>query len=105
MTRDPAPIAVFRPLDPPPPGRILGMPWMAELCHPTDGLPYPLAVAWLSDFRRAGLGMVLDNILVPDHLRRRGYATALIAACHARWPDLMLTDPISPEGEGLLVWT
>lgn len=102
MSHVTAPVATFRPLDPPPPGRMPGICWVAELCDPSGNTPYPLAVAWLSDFRRVGPGVILDFILVPDHLRRRGHATALIAACRERWPDLLLTDAVSPAGDGLL---
>jgi GNAT superfamily N-acetyltransferase len=84
------------------PGRRPGIGWRAELHEPDSELPFPLAVAWLSDYRTAGLGVVVDFILVPDHLRRRGYATRLIRECRDRWPDLALTDAISAEGKGLL---
>lgn len=39
---------------------------------------------------------------MPPHRRRNGFATALILCCVERWPDLVLTEAISPEGEALL---
>ena len=82
------------------PGRRPGVRWMAELVDPTGWHTSPYAVAWLTDARPA-LGMSLDFILVPDDCRRRGYATKLVRACLERWPDLVPTGPISPEGEAL----
>jgi hypothetical protein len=101
------PTAVFYQIDPP--GRLPGVCWIASLYDYGDQPPFPLAVAWLTDLRGTdgsdpiGLGVSLDFILVPDHLRRAGHATALIQACEERWGgSLWLTDAISPEGEGLL---
>ena len=95
------PIVVFRQLDPP--GRIPGIAWIAELHSPDDCPPYQLATAWLTDFTGLIPGCVmLDFILVPDHLRRKGYASQLIRACQDRWPNLEFTDEISTEGEALL---
>jgi len=100
--------AVFLQTDPP--GLVAGIHWQASLwltdfrdAGAVGPPPYPVAVAWLTDFRRVpGLDCVLlDFILVPDHRRRSGYAAALVAACRDRWPGLDLTDPISPEGEAL----
>lgn len=87
-----------------PPGRMVGICWRAELHEPESELPMPLAVAYLSDYRDATAfrAMLLDYVLVPDHLRRRGYASRLIAECRREWPGLILTDAISPEGEALL---
>ena len=44
----------------------------------------------------------LEFILVADQERRRGIATALVAACRKRWPNIYLTDAISEAGEGFL---
>jgi GNAT superfamily N-acetyltransferase len=81
--------------------------WIAELYDREAGvmgdLPYPSAIAWLTEFSPpTGMGTILDFIMVPDHLRRCGYATRLIQACEGRWPDLTLTEAISEAGDGLL---
>lgn len=88
-----------------PPGRMPGAAWIAEL-HPSseaESPHFPLSVAYISDYRSAGgCGLVVLNFIwTPDHLRRQGHARRLIESCAARWPDLLLTDPISPEGEAL----
>jgi hypothetical protein len=95
-------VYVFRQLDDP--GREPGVAWRAELHTDDDSPPFPLAAAYLSDFRAAPvpLGMIVDYVWVPDHLRRRGHATRLIRACERRWPGLTLTGPISEAGEGLI---
>lgn len=99
---------IFRPIDGPP-GWEPGNHAQAELHDLGDaawGPPaHPVAIAWITlcnpvDGPRL-LPPVLDFVLVPDHCRRRGYATALIRACERRWPGLLLTDPISEAGEGL----
>lgn len=84
-----------------------GRRWQAQLFDPEAGAlghtPYPQAIAWLSDYTDSPLACVLlDFVLVPDQFRRRGYASQLIAACEARWPNLELTEAISEAGEGLL---
>jgi hypothetical protein len=84
-----------------------GIRWQAQLFDPVAGAfghtPYPQAIAWLSDYSDSELACVmLDFVLVPDQFRRCGYATKLIAACEARWPNLELTEAISEAGEGLL---
>ncbi len=96
-----------------PPGRPRGICWQAALFDHGDNPPYPLAIAWLSDYRGAPvpMGVVLDFILVPDVLdddfnqifRRKGYASVLIDGCRRKFgDDLHLTDAISEAGEGLL---
>lgn len=85
-----------------PPGRMPGVAWVVELHTAGDVPPYPVATAYLSDFRRPLAGVCLDFILVPDDFRRQGYAEALVRACKRLWPGLWLTDPISPEGEALV---
>jgi len=90
------------------PDSMPGLRWQAQLFDPNAGAcgytPFPQAIAWVSDYSDSpGLDCVmLDFILVPDQYRRCGYATALIAACEARWPNLELTEAISEAGEGLL---
>jgi hypothetical protein len=89
-----------------PPGREPGLCWVAELREETGMATVPVAVAYLTDCRcphpELSLGVSLDFIWVPDHCRRSGYATRLIRACEERWPDLVLTDPISRSGAALL---
>jgi hypothetical protein len=84
--------------------------WQVDL-HDLDlgEPPYPVAVAWLSAYSTAldddlarKMGTTMDYILVPDHLRRRGYARRLVMECERRWPDLVLTEAISPGGEAFL---
>ena len=65
------------------------------------GFDHPAALAWITDMTPT-MGHTLDFILVPDQCRRRGYATRLIAVCEQMWPDLELSEAISPEGEALL---
>jgi len=38
---------------------------------------------------------------VPDQYSRRGYAKRLAELCREHWPDLCLTEDISPTGEAL----
>jgi hypothetical protein len=81
--------------------------WQALLFDRKAGalgdLPYPVAVAWLTDFTGTTLDCVLlDFVIVPDHFRRRGYARTLIAECEARWPNLELTEAISEAGDALV---
>ena len=99
---DPDYFAIFRQVDGAP-LRMDGVPWQAELWERGCERSYPLAMAWLSDYRGSLVmnSVVLDFILVPDLERRRGYATRLITECEKRWPSLVLTDPISPEGTAL----
>ena len=63
----------------------------------------PLGVAWVSDF---GWITHLDYVLVRDEFRRGGVATALVAACRERWPNLQglgIGDAISEAGRGFAV--
>lgn len=98
---------IFRQIDGGP-GWMDGIHWLAELHNPDAGqipgdFPYPVALAWLAAFPdHTGMGTILDFILVPDQFRRQGYALRLIGECEKRWPDLHLTDAISPEGDALL---
>lgn len=82
------------------PGREPGRRWVAELVDATGFCTVPFAVAWLTDYRPM-LPVTLDFILVPDLYRRMGYASRLVRDCEVNWPGMLLTDPISPAGEGL----
>jgi GNAT superfamily N-acetyltransferase len=80
-----------------------GIHWLVEAHSSADDLSYPVGLAWVSDFFRAPIPIVsLDFILVPDHYRRLGVATALVRKCRERWPDIVLTEAISEGGEGLM---
>ena len=46
---------------------------------------------------------VLYYVLVADHMRRKGIATALIEACQSRWPDLWICDDALSDGGEALV--
>lgn len=89
------------------PGITPGFRWVCELVDADtfESCTVPCAVAWVRDFgvcQFPPFPAILDFVMVPDHLRRKGHATTLIRACEARWPGLVLTDAIGPEGEGLL---
>jgi hypothetical protein len=100
---------IFRPVDGPR-GWLDGNHVQAELHDARAGEfgtpPYPVALAWVTlndpvEGALRALPPMLDFVLVPDHVRRLGYATTLIRACERRWPDLLLTDAISEAGERL----
>ena len=85
-----------------PPGRVKGITWMVNLFgHPEDHV-FAFATAWVLVYPALRCDPIMEFILVPDQYRRRGHATRLIRACVKRWPNLVLTDAISPAGEGLL---
>jgi hypothetical protein len=120
---------IFLPLDPYLPGQAIdddeapgapGRRWRAELHEDMSRLKWqfgnwPLACAWvyipahlLYDPDRGGELVTVDGraqvrwIEVPEPLRRRGYATLLIAGLLDRWPDLWFREPYSDEMQGLL---
>ena len=91
---------LFRRLDDPVPREWEpGLHWQVEYHDDQWDVTYPLGVAWVT---ACDLCVYLDYVQVADHHRRRGIATALIAACGERWPNIILTDPISEAGAGLL---
>lgn len=101
---------IFRPVDGPK-GWLDGNHVQAEL-HDAEASAFgtpssPVALAWITlntpiDGSAPCLPPMLDYVLVRDEHRRRGYATRLIQACESRWPDLLLTEPISEAGAGLV---
>jgi len=95
---------LFRQLnDPIPPDWIPGLHWQVEYHDDACDCSYPLGIAWVSAPLPSDYGNAnVDYVQVADHERRKGIATALIAACRERWPGLWLTDAISEAGEGLL---
>jgi hypothetical protein len=92
------PEVVFRQLDGPywEPAAI----WQVEL-HIGSDIGYPAGLAWVWEKPNTIVMVRLEFVLVPDHFRRRGFATRLIEACRERWPDLVLSGPISEEGAAL----
>lgn len=77
--------------------------WIVEALDETGWLNHPYAVAWLLDYSAVnGLDVVLTYVLVCDEYRKRGIGKALIMACFEKWPNLILTDPISEGGEALI---
>lgn len=68
--------------------------------------PYPLGVATVADYPAMPnaldwLTPVLYMVLVNDLCRRQGVATKLVRACLERWPNLYLTEAVTPGGEAL----
>jgi ribonuclease HI len=90
---------VFRQFDAP--GLVPGIHWQAELHSPTWDFGVPVATAWVTRYTLHGDGPAVEFVLVPDQFRRQGYAKLLIKACRDRWPNLWLTDGISPAGKAL----
>lgn len=90
---------IFRPLnDNIPPYWLSRVHWQVEFWPDNIDTSRPEGIAWVSDF---GADVYLDYVLVCDDMRRQGIATALLEAINQRWPGIIHTDPISPEGEGL----
>jgi GNAT superfamily N-acetyltransferase len=90
-----------------PRGCLANHTWQVEL-H--QGLGFPLGVAWVlappaptrGERRPRGAPRpFVKYILVTDEYRREGIATRLIEACRERWPDLILTRPVSRAGLAL----
>ena len=75
--------------------------WRVEVVTPGDEAFYPMAVAYVNRYSKNGL-IVLQLVVTPEHLRRKGYAKVLLRACQQRWPTIDLGDAITPEGAALL---
>lgn len=89
----------FRPLNANiPPCWLSRIHWQVEFWPDDVDTSRPYGIAYVSDF---GADVYLDYVLVCDDMRRRGVATALLEAIEARWPDIIHTDTISPEGAAL----
>lgn len=89
-----------------PPRRSVGVPATLEAYESDVESAYPLGTAYLSIFTakpKPAFPAILDFILVPDHRRRQGAATALLLECRRRWPGIYITGAISDEGHQLLV--
>ena len=79
-----------------------GVHWQIEFYPDDFEVGAPLGLAWVSVYP---IFTFLDFVLVRDDERRRGIATALVAACRARWPGLQGLDPgdaVSEAGEAFL---
>lgn len=79
-----------------------GVHWQIEFYPDDFEVGAPLGLAWVSVYPTFPF---LDFVLVRDAERRRGIATALVAACRARWPGLQGLDPddaVSEAGEAFL---
>lgn len=92
---------IFRPInDNLPPCWEPGIHWQVEFWPDNVDASRPYGLAYVTDYGPSGV--FLDYILVGDDVRRRGIATDLAKAIEERWPDVILTDAISPEGEAFL---
>lgn len=91
----------FRQVDYPnhPTGIYWQVEWFPEH-HPYRTTDFPAGLAFV--MAMPGQGAQLNFIFVADQWRRQGGASAMIAACRQRWPGLMFTHGMGPEGEGLL---
>lgn len=79
-----------------------GVHWQIEFYPDDCEVGAPLGLAWVSVYPTFTF---LDFVLVRDDERRRGIATALVAACRVRWPELQGLDPedaVSEAGEAFL---
>ena len=74
--------------------------WQVEFWPDEMDSSRPDGLAWVTDCGE--MGIYLDYILVCDDCRRQGVATALVKAIKERWPQIVLTEAISPEGEAFL---
>lgn len=94
---------LFRQIDSPAPDNwVPNIHWYVEYHDPVHDMAYPLGIAFVSDFSVTTIGHVIDFIYVVENSRRKGIATVLVDACLARWSDVLMTDPISPEGRKFL---
>lgn len=84
-----------------PPGRAPGVCWMCGLYDKSGFLTHPVAVAYVTNYSQT-IGAVLDFVFVPDMLRRKGYAKALIKRCMEFWPGLIITDGVTEAGDRLV---
>ena len=79
-----------------------GIHWQIEFDPDDFEVGAPLGLAWVSVYPTFTF---LDFVLVRDSERRRGIASALVAACRGRWPGLQGLDPddaVSEAGEAFL---
>jgi GNAT superfamily N-acetyltransferase len=74
--------------------------WCGEYWSDDDDTGAPWGVCWVGEYP-ATVGVVLWYVLVADPYRRRGIATALVAAARKRWPGIHVTEGVTPAGEAL----
>ena len=95
---------LFRPIYTPLPQGWRSGHWQVE-AHRSNGVEAwwaPVGIAWLNYVAPRIMQPVVDYVLVADQFRRQGVAVRLLAAIFERWPDALLTDPISPAGARLV---
>lgn len=80
---------------------LAGAHWVVEAYSDTSDLPFPIGQAWVSDYVGTKLTS-LDFMLTADQYRQQGVGRALYKAIMERWPNIMVTDPISVSGTRFL---
>ncbi len=80
---------------------LAGAHWVVEAYSETSDLPFPIGQAWVSDYQATNLTS-LDFMLTADQYRQQGVGRALYKAIMERWPNIMVTDPISVSGTRFL---
>lgn len=75
--------------------------WCGEFWPEHDDTGAPWGVCWVGEYPEP-VRPCLWYVLVPDPFRRQGIATALIAAARERWPNIFITEGVTPAGEGLV---
>jgi len=83
----------FRQVDEPRIGR--GIFWQVEY-YAEEGSVFPVGTAYVESPPSGPPRM--NFMLVADQWRGRGIASAMMAACVEKWPDLEFTTPISRGG-------
>ena len=76
-----------------------GIHWLVEAHDLNNDLAHPIGIAYVTV---APTIVSVDYILVADESRRNGVATSLWRAIKARWPNAILTEAVSEEGEKFL---
>lgn len=90
-----------------PPGWARGVNWQVEY-HPGDNgqdRGFPLGLAWVVEAKRSPewpYDAIVKFVFVVDDERQKGIGTELLKAIRQRWPQALLTGPISKAGEHLL---
>src|SRR4051812_29926638 len=98
---------IFRQIHGPRPETwMAGLHWYVEAHDVAHDMAYPVGICFVSAHADMKLTMgheaMVDYLLVDDRYRRRGVATALIAAITERWPTIDLGEAVTVAGEALL---